>query len=209
MLNRVPFDEALLSTVGTPRQAELLDSSPRSRVWRVRLADRRLVIVKQITDGGDAGADADTRFSREVAGLRLAGRASGPAVAPAVLATDLPSRVMVLEHLDDLGEIDDWMPGYAESLARLHALTGPADAGALPAWSGPTATDAESFLALAGRSTCPCRPRSPMNSRASYSGWTPPRTMRCCMATPAPAMICARPTASASSTSSVPRSATA
>ncbi|MFI1658089.1 phosphotransferase family protein [Streptomyces sp. NPDC020472] len=150
MLNRFPFDEALLSTVGTPRRSELLDSSPRSRVWRVRLADRRLVVVKQITDGGDTGADADTRFAREVAGLRLAGRAAGPAVAPAVLATDPSSRVMVLEHLDDLGRTDDWMPGYAESLARLHALTGPADAGALPAWAGPTAADAESFLALAG-----------------------------------------------------------
>ncbi|MFI9603515.1 phosphotransferase [Streptomyces sp. NPDC052043] len=149
MLNRVPFNEALLSTVGTPKHTTLLDSSPRSRVWRVRLADRRLVIVKQITDGGDTGADANTRFAREVAGLHLAGRASGPAVAPAVLATDLSSRVMVLEHLDDLGKTDDWMPGYAESLARLHALTGPADAGALPVWSGPTATDVESFLTLA------------------------------------------------------------
>jgi aminoglycoside phosphotransferase (APT) family kinase protein len=56
---------------------------------------------------------------------------------------------MVMEYLDDLGAADDWMPGYAESLARLHALTGPADAGTLPAWSGPTAADAESFLALA------------------------------------------------------------
>ncbi|MFF2901196.1 phosphotransferase [Streptomyces sp. NPDC057966] len=149
MSNRVPFNEALVAAVGAPELAELLDSSPRSRVWRVRLADRRLVIVKQITDGGDTSADASTRFAREVAGLRLAGRASGPAVAPAVLATDLSSRVMVLEHLDDLGKTDDWMPGYAESLARLHALTGPADAGALPVWSGPTATDAESFLTLA------------------------------------------------------------
>ncbi|MFF2996532.1 phosphotransferase family protein [Streptomyces sp. NPDC057950] len=149
MLNRLPFDEVLRSTVGIPKGTQLLDSSPRSRVWRVRLADRSLVIVKQITDGGDTGADADTRFAREVAGLRLAGRATGPAVAPAVLATDLPARVMVLEHLDDLGNTDDWMPGYAESLARLHALTGSADAGALPAWSGPTAADAESFLALA------------------------------------------------------------
>lgn len=143
------MSEVLRSVVGTPKSARLLDSSPRSRVWRVRLADRRLVIVKQITDGGDPGADAHTRFAREVAGLRLAGRASGPAVAPAVLATDLPSRVMVLEHVDDLGRTDDWMPGYAEALARLHALTGPADAGALPVWSGPAAPDAESFLALA------------------------------------------------------------
>jgi hypothetical protein len=150
MPNRVPFDEALVSAVGTPRRAELLDSSPRSRVWRVRTADRRTVIVKQITDGGDTGADADTRFAREVAGLRLAGRAVGPAVAPALLATDPRSRVMVLEYVEDLGATDDWLPGYAEALARLHALTGPADAGALPAWSGPTAADAESFLALAG-----------------------------------------------------------
>ncbi|WP_274535737.1 hypothetical protein [Streptomyces sp. CB02009] len=52
------------------------------------------MIVKQVTDEGDTGADASTRFAREVAGLSLAGRASGPAVAPAVLATDLPSRVM-------------------------------------------------------------------------------------------------------------------
>ncbi|MFJ9811177.1 phosphotransferase [Streptomyces sp. NPDC101158] len=149
MLNHVPFDAALLSAVGTPEHTRLLDSSPRSRVWRVRLADGRLVVVKQVTADGDVSADADTRFAREVAGLRLAGRASGPAVAPMVLATDPSSRVMVLEHLDDLGKTDDWMPGYAESLARLHALTGPADAGALPAWSGPGATDAESFLALA------------------------------------------------------------
>ncbi|MEU3606416.1 phosphotransferase [Streptomyces sp. NPDC035033] len=149
MPKRVPFDEVLLSAVGTPVQSRLLDSSPRSRVWRVRLADRRLVIVKQIADGGDVGADADTRFAREVAGLRLAGRASGPAVALAVLAAEPSSRVMVLEYVDDLGRTDDWMPAYAESLARLHALTGPADAGALPVWTGPTAADAESFLALA------------------------------------------------------------
>jgi hypothetical protein len=149
MPNRLPFDEALLSAVGVPRQTELLDSSPRSRVWRVRLAGRERVIVKQITDGGDAGADADARFAREVAGLRLAGRASGPAVAPAVLAVDPAARLMLLEHVDDLGRRDDWLPGYAEALARLHALTGPADAGALPPWSGPTAADAESFLAFA------------------------------------------------------------
>ncbi|MFF2777508.1 phosphotransferase family protein [Streptomyces sp. NPDC058052] len=161
MQNRVPFDEGPLSAVGVPEQSELLDSSPRSRVWRVRLADRRLVIVKQITDAGDAGADASARFAREVTGLRLAGRAAGPAVAPAVLATDPSSRTMVLEHVDDLGRTDDWLPGYAESLARLHALTGPADAGALPAWPGPTAGDAESFLALARALDVPVPPRVP------------------------------------------------
>ncbi|MFF3725430.1 phosphotransferase family protein [Streptomyces erythrochromogenes] len=161
MPNRVPFNDVLLSSVGTPEQAELLDSSPRSRVWRVRLTDRRLVIVKQITDTGDTGADADTRFARELAGLRLAGRAAGPAVAPALLATDPAARVMVLEHIADLGRTDDWMPGYAESLARLHALTGPADAGALPVGSGPTAADAESFLKLAGALDVPVPPAVP------------------------------------------------
>ncbi|MCX5297580.1 phosphotransferase [Streptomyces sp. NBC_00193] len=149
MSNRVPLNEALMSTVGTPEESKLLDSSPRSRVWWVRLADGRPVIVKQMTGVGDADADADTRFARELAGLRLAGRGSGPAVAPAVLATDAASRVIVMEYVADLGETGDWLPAYAESLARLHALTGPADAGALPVWSGPTAGDAESFLALA------------------------------------------------------------
>ncbi|GGV94455.1 hypothetical protein GCM10015535_59900 [Streptomyces gelaticus] len=54
---RDAFNEALLSTVGTPEQTELLDSSPRSRVWRVRPAGRQLLIVKQITDGGDTGGN--------------------------------------------------------------------------------------------------------------------------------------------------------
>ncbi|MEU6293951.1 hypothetical protein ABZ866_02175 [Streptomyces erythrochromogenes] len=115
MPNRVPSHDVLLSTVGTPEQAELLDSSPRSRVWRVRLADSRVVIVKQVTGTGDTSADADTRFAREVAGLHLAGRGPGPSVAPTLLATDPSARVMVLEHLDDLGRTADWMPGYAES----------------------------------------------------------------------------------------------
>ncbi|MGW6413853.1 phosphotransferase [Streptomyces sp. NPDC055055] len=158
MLNSVPFDEALVAAVGTPEQAELLDSSPRSRVWRVRLADGESVVVKQVTDDGDTDADARTRFEREVEGLRLAGRASGPAVAPALLGTDPSARVMVLEHVQDLGRTDDWMPAYAESLARLHALTGPADAGALPVWAGPTAADADSFLGLARALDVPVPP---------------------------------------------------
>jgi aminoglycoside phosphotransferase (APT) family kinase protein len=61
---------------------------------------------------------------------------------------------MVLEYLAGTGPAGtgpagDWLPEFAEALARLHALTGPADAGALPAWSGPTGADAESFLAFA------------------------------------------------------------
>lgn len=68
---------------------------------------------------------------------------------------------MVLEHLDNLGAADDWMPGYAEALARLHSLTGPADTGTLPAWSGPTAADAESFIALAEVLGVPVPPAVP------------------------------------------------
>jgi hypothetical protein len=149
MQDRVPLTDALHATVGTPAQATLLDSSPRSLVWRVELRGGGQVIVKQIADGGGTGSDGDARYAREVAALRLAGRASQPAVAPALLGTDPPSRVIVLEYLADLGGTDDWVPGYAQALARLHALTGPADTGLLPAWSGPTAADAESFLAFA------------------------------------------------------------
>ncbi|MFJ9055436.1 aminoglycoside phosphotransferase family protein [Streptomyces sp. NPDC102409] len=161
MPTRVPISDALRSAVGDPAEAVLLDSSPRSRVWRVELRGGGRVVVKQITDGGGAGSDGDTRYAREVAALRLAGRATAPAVSPALLGTDPAARVMVLEHLDDLGASDDWMPGYAEALARLHALTGPADAGTLPAWSGPTAADAESFLALARALDVPVPPAVP------------------------------------------------
>ncbi|MGW8398723.1 hypothetical protein ACWGLP_18875 [Streptomyces lydicus] len=65
------------------------------------------MIVKQITDAGGTGLDADTRYAREIAASRLAGRETGPAVAPALLGTDPGSRLMVLEHLDDLGAADD------------------------------------------------------------------------------------------------------
>ena len=82
-------------------------------------------------------------------------------MAPALLGTDPAARVMVLEYLDDLGAAGDWMPGYARSLARLHALTGPADVGVLPAWSGPTAGDAESFLGFARALDVPVPPGLP------------------------------------------------
>ncbi|MFC9859251.1 MULTISPECIES: protein kinase family protein [unclassified Streptomyces] len=149
MPDRVPMSDELRDVLGAPAGAVPLESSPRSRVWRVGLRDGGRVIVKQITDGGDAAADADARYAREAAALRLAARAPRPGVAPALLATDPPNRVLVLEYVDDLGPAGDWLPGYAESLARLHALTGPADTGILPAWSGPTARDAASFLAFA------------------------------------------------------------
>ncbi|MGX1128043.1 hypothetical protein RKD49_000233 [Streptomyces glaucescens] len=158
---RVPISDELRAALGTPTEATLLDSSPRSRVWRVELRGAGRVIVKQIADGGGTGPDADARYAREVTALRLAARATRPTVAPALLGTDAASRVMVLEHLDDLGATDDWMPGYAESLARLHALTEPADKGTLPAWSGPAAADAESFLALAKTLDVPVPPGVP------------------------------------------------
>ncbi|KAF4408489.1 phosphotransferase family protein [Streptomyces lycii] len=158
---RVPISDALRSVLGTPTPAALLDSSPRSRVWEARLRGGERVIVKQITGRGGSGADGDARYAREVAALRLAARATRPAVAPTLLGTDPASRVMVLEHLEDVGAADDWMPGYAESLARLHALTGPADAGTLPAWSGPRAADAESFTALARALDVPVAPAVP------------------------------------------------
>lgn len=144
-IRQVPIGDTLRAALGPPKKAKLLDSSPRSRVWRVEFGGER-AIVKQIIGAGDHRYGASERFAREVAGLRLAAR--GP-VGPEVLATDPDACVMVLEHLDDLGRVDDWMPEYADALARLHALTGAADAEALPAWRPPTAADAESFLALA------------------------------------------------------------
>jgi hypothetical protein len=164
---RLPLGGDLRSAVGSPVRATLLGSSPRSLVWRVELRDGGRVIVKQVVaaggDGADGGSadDADARFAREVAALRLAARAVTPPVAPTLLGTDPAARVMVLEHVGDLGVAGDWLPGYAEALARLHALTGPADTGALPAWSGPTAADAEAFLALARALDVPYRPGLP------------------------------------------------
>ncbi len=157
----VPFSDELRSALGSPAQATVLDSSPRSRVWRVELRGGGPVIVKQVADGGGTGRDGDARYAREVAALRLAARAVRPAVAPALLGTDPAARVMVLEYLAGLGATEDWMPGFAESLARLHALTGPADAGTLPAWSAPTAADAESFLAFARALDVAVRPGVP------------------------------------------------
>ena len=159
----VPMSDELRAALGDPRRVERLESSPRSRVWRVELDGGVRAVVKQIADEGGAGADgnADARFARETAALRLAARAPRPGVAPALLGTDPAARVMVLEHVDGLGAVDDWMPGYAEALARLHALTGPDDAGALPAWSGPTAADADAFLAFAKALEVPVPPGVP------------------------------------------------
>ncbi len=163
-LPRLPYGEGLREAVA----AEPLPSSPRSRVWRVTLRGGERVVVKQVTDqggagswrpagvaqavrAGDASAEADGRFAREVAGLRAAGRAlaGGEPVAPAVLGVDAAARVMVLEFVEDRGAPADWMPGFADALARLHARGTAGDAAVLPAWRGPSEADVEAFLRFA------------------------------------------------------------
>jgi fructosamine-3-kinase len=102
------------------------------------------VVVKQLVEG----PNAVDRFGRELAALRLAARAKPP-VAPQLLAADSDRRVLVLEQLTHQNPASNWVIGYASALARLHAVTGPGDAGSLPRWSGPTLQDVESFLKLA------------------------------------------------------------
>ncbi|MFI2782942.1 phosphotransferase family protein [Streptomyces sp. ALB3] len=142
--SRLPFGEALRDRLGTPTHASALESSPRSRVWRIELADRPAVL-KQLV----AGPGADERYAREAAALRIAGRASGAPVVPVLLGADPVQRVLVLEHLVHRRPAADWIVGYAAALARLHAAARPGDAGALPRWQGPTGADVTSFLALA------------------------------------------------------------
>ena len=143
MRSRLPFGDGLQARLGPPGRARRLDSSPRSRVWRLELPAGP-VVVKQAVQG----PDADRRYAREVTALRLAARAE-PAVVPALLATDPDQRVLVLEHVEHRPPPDDWIVGYAAALARLHATGTPRDAGALPAWSAPTGRDTAAFLALA------------------------------------------------------------
>jgi len=152
---RVPLSDALRAELGQPRRIRRLASSPRSRVWRLELGGAPAV-VKQVA----GGEDADARYGREVAALRLAARARPP-LAPAVLGTDPRARVLVLEFVAGRAPAADWVVEYAVALARLHAVTGPADAGAVPPWSAPTAADADAFLALAGALGAPVPPRVP------------------------------------------------
>ena len=142
-----PLSEDLRAALGSPAVVRRLPSSPRSRVWLAEF-DGSPAIIKRIT----GGADADARFAREVTALRLARRVR-PFVVPGVLGTDPGGRVMVLEYLSELGRTPapDWMTEYATALARLHAATGPDDAGALPAWTGPSQADARAFTRLAER----------------------------------------------------------
>ncbi|MDX3537941.1 phosphotransferase [Streptomyces sp. MB09-01] len=143
MGTRLPFGDGLRAQLGVPKGSLRLSSSPRSRVWRIELP-ASTAVVKQLV----GGPDADERYAREVAALRLAARAAVPVV-PALLATDPGERVLVLEHLEHQRPARDWIVDYAAALARLHAMAGPDDVGALPRWQGPNQADIESFLRLA------------------------------------------------------------
>lgn len=133
------------SLPGAVTRLRRLASSPRSRVWRAE-AGETAVVVKQVVGGGDA----DERFRREVAALRLAVRADPPLV-PVLLGTDPERRIMVMECLDAGDPPDDWAVGYATALARLHATTNADDAGTLPRWSPPGSEVLDAFVRLAGR----------------------------------------------------------
>ncbi|KRV46543.1 aminoglycoside phosphotransferase [Wenjunlia vitaminophila] len=139
----LPLSEELRAELGSVAKPRALESSPRSRVWRVELSGTP-VVVKQLVDA----PQADERYAREVAALRLASRATPPVV-PRLLGADPTARVLVLEYLRHRHPGDDWVIDYAVALARTHATTGPADVGALPAWSGPTPGDVTRFLEFA------------------------------------------------------------
>ncbi|MEV6210767.1 aminoglycoside phosphotransferase family protein [Kitasatospora sp. NPDC051914] len=143
MRSGLPFGERLRAELGPPGPARRLTSSPRSRVWRVEVSGTP-VVVKQLRDAPEAAE----RYARETAALELASRVDPP-VAPRLLGADPEQRVLVLEHVEHRQPRGDWVVAYAEALARLHAAAGPAAVGRLPAWSGPTAQDADAFLALA------------------------------------------------------------
>ncbi|MFJ9695521.1 phosphotransferase [Kitasatospora sp. NPDC101183] len=143
MLSRPPFGEELRSRLGLPRRARRLTSSPRSRVWQAELSGST-VVIKQLVDA----PEADERYAREVAALRLASRADPPVV-PRLLGADPVQRVLVLEHLEHGRPREGWIVDYATALARLHATARPTDAEALPRWSGPTPADVDAFLRLA------------------------------------------------------------
>ncbi|MFD9366445.1 aminoglycoside phosphotransferase family protein [Streptomyces sp. NPDC060020] len=149
MGTRLPFGDALRTELGEPQRPLRLGSSPRSRVWRVELPTSTAV-VKQLV----GGPDADERYAREVAALRLAARSAVPVV-PALLATDPAERVLVLEDLEHRRPAGDWIVDYAAALARLHATARPDDAGVLPRWQGPNRADVASFLHLAGELEVP------------------------------------------------------
>jgi Phosphotransferase enzyme family len=140
---RGPWGEAVV--------VRAIGSSPRSRVWRVEFGGGP-AIVKRVVGGGDAQA----RFEREIAALRLAA-AVRPAVVPELLGSDPDDRVMVLEHIEADGPTAaGWQADYAVGLARLHAaarfLPDTIPAAPVPATDVlPAAADVTAFLAFAGR----------------------------------------------------------
>jgi hypothetical protein len=151
-----PVGQALRAALGSPVTVRRIPSSPRSRVWLAEFSGAP-AIIKQVT----GGADARDRYTREVTALRLAARVRPPVVA-ALLATDPGTRVLVLEYLTSpKPPAAGWMTAYATALARLHAATGPEDASALPAWSGPAPADAQAFLDLATHLHIPIPARLP------------------------------------------------
>lgn len=141
--------EELRSRLGNPRWIRRLPSSPRSQVWLAEF-DGFPAVVKQVVDS----PDADERYGREVTALRLAARVHPPVV-PALLAALPGPRLLVLEHLNNRRPRTGWVQPWATALARLHASTGPADVGSLPAWRGPGSADVRAFLALAGQLAVP------------------------------------------------------
>ncbi|MFF4183754.1 phosphotransferase [Streptomyces sp. NPDC001691] len=138
-----PFGDKLRAQLGSPQEARQLESSPRSRVWRAELAGTA-VVVKQLVDGPEAAE----RYAREVAALTLASHVDPPVV-PRLIGTDPDERVLVLEYVAPQQPREDWVVDYATALARLHAAPCADSTGDLPAWSGPTQQDVESFLGLA------------------------------------------------------------
>ncbi len=188
MGTRLPFGDALRTELGVPESPLRLGSSPRSRVWRVELP-ASTAVVKQLV----GGPEADERYAREVAALRLAAR-SGVPVVPALLATDPAERVLVLEDLEHQRPAGDWIVDYAAALARLHATGRPDDAGVLPRWQGPT-------RAWPVRWRSRSRPACPANSTPSSTGSARHPDMPSSTGTPAPATISTRPRGSGSSTS--------
>ncbi|MGW1492136.1 phosphotransferase family protein [Streptomyces sp. NPDC002402] len=139
----VPLGARLRDELGVPRRARLLESSPRSAVWRVEV-DAGTVVVKQLV----AGAGADERYAREVAALRLAA-AVQPPVVPRLLGVDADERVLVLEYVEHRPPRAGWEVQYATALARLHAAGVGGGGAELPPWAGPDAKDIVSFLGFA------------------------------------------------------------
>ncbi len=143
MASRLPFGDALRTSLGVPGRTRRLSSSPRSSVWRTEL-NGTPAVVKQLVEG----PGAVDRYEREVTALTLASAAE-PTVVPALLGTDPAERVLVLEHLEHQRPSPGWIVDHAAALARLHAVGTPADVGRLPTWSGPSRADVHSFLTLA------------------------------------------------------------